>query len=78
MTADIAARLHRAADQTNDARDHDELHAAGAVVELSRGTGCNLEYIGRWISGLLQALDGASTTGRHTKNADLERPEGEE
>lgn len=66
MTRDIADRLHQAADRTNDARDHDELHAAGAVVELSRGTGCNLEYIGRWIGGLLRTLD-ATTTGRHVR-----------
>jgi hypothetical protein len=52
---DLALRLHLAADWTNDAADHDELHAAGAVLQLSWGLLAprDREYIARWIEGLV-------------------------
>lgn len=43
-----AERLNEAADETNDAYDHDELHAAADVVR----SGLTSNYIDRWIEGL--------------------------
>lgn len=47
--------LHTRADETNDVHDHDELHAAAAVLEFgSQYPDIFLEqYIARWIDGLL-------------------------
>lgn len=53
----IAEALHAAADKTNDAYDHDELHAAGAIVQLSSSEPFNHQYIGRWIEGLLHRIE---------------------
>ena len=47
--SELGKRLHKLADEQNDARDHDELHAAGAVAHLH---GRN-QYVTRWIDGLL-------------------------
>lgn len=44
--------LHRAADETDDAADHDELHAAGAVAAMMQGAEYDPEYIYRWLDGL--------------------------
>lgn len=49
--SELGKRLHKLADEQNDARDHDELHAAGAVAHLH---GRN-KYVTRWIDGLLAA-----------------------
>lgn len=49
----LAMWLHTQADNTNDRHDHDELHAAAAIVGLSAGEPVNLEYVGRWITGLI-------------------------
>lgn len=43
-----AERLNVAADETNDAYDHDELHAAADVVRA----GLTSNYIDRWVEGL--------------------------
>jgi hypothetical protein len=47
--------LHTRADETNDIHDHDELHAAAAVLELMPENPVLAEdnYISRWIDGLL-------------------------
>ena len=54
MSDQLTAALHRAADETNDARDHDELHAAAMVVWFAQNDENVLadRYIGRWIDGL--------------------------
>jgi hypothetical protein len=44
------AALHAAADATNDAADHDELHAAAAIIEGVPGS----VYVTRWIAGLVE------------------------
>lgn len=46
--ADLAESLQRVADETDDARDHDELHAAADVVRSQVHT----EYIDRWVDEL--------------------------
>jgi hypothetical protein len=48
--------LHTRADETNDIHDHDELHAAAAVLELMPENPVLAEdnYISRWIDGLLR------------------------
>lgn len=47
----MAFLLHQIADEQNDARDHDEHHAAADALQL----GLSTPYIDRWISGLLVA-----------------------
>lgn len=51
----LAIRFHAAADLTNDPADHDELHAAGALLDLDYGRGELLlnNYVHRWIVGLM-------------------------
>ncbi len=47
--------LHDKADKTNDAHDHDELHAAAAVLMMMGGafmSDKDYEYIQRWLEGL--------------------------
>ena len=46
------AALHAAADATNDATDHDELHAAGVIAEGGMHWGD--PYVTRWIAGLVE------------------------
>lgn len=50
---ETARSLHERADRTNDAADHDEMHAAGAMVEAWLGLPYNSEYINRWIAGVV-------------------------
>jgi len=52
-------RLHEAADESRDTqgrmrdvKDHDELHAAGALLDLLYGQQANLHYLARWVQGL--------------------------
>lgn len=45
---DLADALQRRADETDDARDHDELHAAADVVRSRVHT----DYIDRWVDEL--------------------------
>lgn len=49
----IPAAFHEAADKTNDAQDHDELHAAGAVLAMMAGMPYDADYIHRWIGRLI-------------------------
>jgi hypothetical protein len=52
-TAAQSAAFHWAADETNDAHDHDELHAAGAIVGSSAYVDLfDVEYVARWLDGL--------------------------
>lgn len=51
-----AALLHVAADETNDARDHDELHAAGAYAARRAGLPYNADYLDRWLAEHLKRL----------------------
>lgn len=52
---DVEARaLHDAADETDDSHDHDELHAAGAVLESDPIWAATTPYIARWIAGLVE------------------------
>ena len=44
----------RAADATNDAADHDELHAAGTVLESDPIWAVTTPYITRWLRGLAE------------------------
>lgn len=47
-----------AADETNDAADHDELHAASAVCYImAYGDYAPVEYIDRWLLGLTKRVD---------------------
>ncbi len=48
----LAAKLHEAADETDNAADHDEYHAAGAVIQLIEGESFSYDYIARWIAEL--------------------------
>lgn len=55
----LSDAFHAAADQTNDANDHDELHAAGLILHLDLFLGdmedgelLDQEYIRRWIGNL--------------------------
>lgn len=52
----LVSAFHRAADSTDDAADHDELHAAARVIAFDYGDGRlgNDKYISRWIVGLRQ------------------------
>lgn len=43
-----AERINAAADETDDARDHDELHAAADIVR----TGFHSRYVDRWVEEL--------------------------
>lgn len=54
MSASLASKLQVLADETNDAADHDELHAAAEVVRLRAGLPYDESYLNRWIQGLLQ------------------------
>lgn len=49
-----AELLHASADETNDADEHDELHAAGAIAQMLAGKPHNAEYVSRWIDGLVR------------------------
>lgn len=49
-----AADLDTAADETNDAYDHDELHAAADIVRLN----VHSVYIDRWIARLEERIEG--------------------
>ena len=54
-----AEALHRVADEQNDAADHDEYHAAGAVMSLLNGavlTEKEVDYIYRWLEGLAERI----------------------
>lgn len=55
MTDPLAEAFHRAADETNDAHDHDELHAAASLLERDYGVGELMldDYVHRWIIGLM-------------------------
>ena len=55
----LSDAFHQAADSTNDANDHDELHAAGMILHLDLITGdlddgalLNVAYVKRWITNL--------------------------
>jgi len=59
--ADLSNAFHRKADESNDADDHDELHAAGMILHLDLITGdlgdgalMNEEYIRRWVKNLAE------------------------
>jgi hypothetical protein len=48
-----ATLFHIYADQTNDAHDHDELHAAGEICEAFKHVGFSKDsYVQRWLEGL--------------------------
>ena len=48
-----AEEFHRMADETNDAMDHDELHAAGEICEIFQNVGLvEGSYVQRWLEGL--------------------------
>jgi hypothetical protein len=50
---DQSVSFHRAADEANDAHDHDELHAAGAIVGSPAYVDLyDIEYVARWLDGL--------------------------
>jgi hypothetical protein len=55
LSDDLARLLHAAADETNDAADHDELHAAAVVAgedwQLLSPDGAH--YVERWIDGVV-------------------------
>jgi hypothetical protein len=51
--SEVTLDLNKIADQTNEAHDHDELHAAADVVRL----GVSSPYIDRWIAGLIKLHD---------------------
>lgn len=53
-----AAALHKAADETTDAADHDELHAAGAYLSMLAGEPYNADYLRRWALALLVSPPG--------------------
>jgi hypothetical protein len=44
--------FHEAADKTNDVHDHDELHAAGAVLAGDPIWAETDRYVKRWLDGL--------------------------
>lgn len=46
--------LRQMADETNDARAHDEMHAASVIVMTDVR---NHPYVHRWIEGLLEELE---------------------
>lgn len=48
------ADFHRAADETNDAADHDELHAAGVILESDPIWALTTPYVLRWLQGLVK------------------------
>jgi hypothetical protein len=48
------ALMRRAADQTDDARDHDELHAAAEVLDGDPVWAYTNQYVKRWIDGLVE------------------------
>jgi endoglucanase Acf2 len=52
--SDLSRLLHAAADETNDAHDHDELHAAAVIVGWPDDDwGAEEQYVRRWIDGLV-------------------------
>lgn len=48
-----AGKLQTLADETDDAADHDELHAAAEVLRLLTGNPYDEDYVARWIYQLL-------------------------
>lgn len=51
----LADELHQAADNPPgipDAHDHDEYHAAGAILQMIAGVPFDDQYIKRWVIGL--------------------------
>lgn len=51
--------MHIVADEQDDAQDHDEYHAAGAVMSLLSGavlTEKESDYIFRWLNGLADRI----------------------
>lgn len=48
----MARVLHEAADNTNDAHDHDEYHAAAAIAQMLSGEEFNADYVIRWFGAL--------------------------
>lgn len=67
----MSTRLHEIADTMNDAADHDELHAAAALLahdNSARGQ----DYVGRWLAALISRHVYPQGT---SKGDDLERRE---
>lgn len=60
----MARVLHKAADASTDAADHDELHAAAAIAELMNGEPFNAEYVIRWYSGLVKRAEVIGEVGQ--------------
>jgi gluconate kinase len=54
--SEIGAILRVAADETNDAADHDEVHAAAEVAKLLAGDDFDDSYIDRWLDGILERM----------------------
>jgi hypothetical protein len=53
----LSKRLHQLADQADDAHDHDELHAAGSIVEMGMYRQGMRGYVSRWVDELLKLHD---------------------
>lgn len=47
--------LRAAADETDDAHDHDELHAAAVIMESDPIWATSEPYVKRWLEGLVRA-----------------------
>lgn len=50
----LVIRFHAAADETDDSADHDELHAAGALLDMDFGEMLLNDYVHRWIVELMR------------------------
>jgi hypothetical protein len=49
--------LHKAADESNDTWDHDELHAAAEVTKILTGQPFEAHYVYRWLNQLLLRVE---------------------
>lgn len=49
--------LRQVADDTNDAADHDEVHAAAEVCKMLAGDEFNVDYIDRWVEEIARRMD---------------------
>lgn len=64
--------LHKAADESNDTWDHDELHAAAEVTKILTGQPFESHYVYRWLNQLLLRVerDEKASFVRHPETAE--------
>lgn len=54
--SELGFMLRLAADETNDAADHDEVHAAAEIAKMLAGEMYEDTYIERWLDGIVKRM----------------------